>query len=393
MSMRRPLILLVLSAAAVLVHTASAQSDDGFDRLMTRKRISCADIEENSRYLIPGYYRSGHMDSIRYLLRYWERNCGDEEAITRMTLILDAEAGILDSYPFSRRTVWNLRDFRRKAQFAKENPERKEIVLGNLFWREQDRVNDPFDLFTSVLAQDVRSRSDRAFDTQLLTFYGGDPDSLFPLLYRKGIGNPALQSSYDSIITDIKDEFITFVSITAGWWVPTGNAALLGNHPEIGFNMGGMRHGYSADLMILFRFLDSRSSYTVRKDGVPTVTDHFFSGYIAGQLGYDIVRQRAYDLSVLCGIAYDGFDAMPASNANANDNVSINSLNLNIGFGGRYYLEEFRGSFLTAEVRYNFVDYSNPGGTDLSGNSWSFRIGYNFASSWQYELLRELGAY
>ncbi|NUN69326.1 MAG: hypothetical protein HUU02_06400 [Bacteroidetes bacterium] len=384
----------ILTACAILFPlVAAAQDNDGFDRLMTRKRISCADIEENARFLIPAYHRNGHLDSLRYLLRYWERNCGQEEAITRTTLILDAEAGVLASYPFSRLTVWNMRDFKRKTQFAREHPERREFISGNLFWRDLDKVNDQFDLFTSVLAQEVRGKSNEPFAGQLLTFYGGETDSFFTLLHRRQIENRALQASYDSIITEIEDEYTVFMSVTAGWWIPTGNASLLGSHPELGFNMGVMRHGYSADLMILFRFLDAHSSYTVRKNGVPTMTDHFFSGYIGAQFGYDLIRRRTYDLSVLSGIAYDGFDAIAASNANANDNVSVNSLNLNLGVGGRYYLEEFRSTFLTAELRYHFVDYRNPGGTDLSGNSWSFRVGYNFSSGWQYELLRDLGAY
>lgn len=66
---------------------------------------------------------------------------------------------------------------------------------------------------------------------------------------------------------------------------------------------------------------------------------------------------------------------------------------MNLGVGGRYYTEEFRDGFISFECRYNIVNYTNTGGTDLSGDAWVLRIGYQFSESWQYELLRDLGAY
>ncbi len=375
------------------IQILAAQQDEEFDKLMTRKRISCYDVEENGRFLIPKYYQEEKFDSIRYLLRYWQRNCGEVETITRMNLILDAGVNTIDQYPFSKRTIWNFLNYKRKMEFARKNPERKDYYTGNLFWTNQEKINDQFDVFTSVFASEALTKNGSALARNILGFYSGNMDSLFTSLYNKAVGNEALQSSYDSIITDIKAEFVTYMSATIGYWVPTGNASVLGNHPELGFNMGAMRYGWSADLMLLFKFVHTPSSYIVRKNGIPTSTKYFFGGYIAGQAGYDVVRQKSYDISILTGIAYDGFDAIASSGSNTNDNVSVGSLNLNLGLGGRFYTEEFRGTFITAEVRYNFVDYRNPGGTDLSGNTWSFRVAYNFSTAWQNELLHELGAF
>jgi hypothetical protein len=360
---------------------------------MTRKRISCFDIEENSRFLIPQYYQETKSDSIRYLLRYWQRNCGETEVITRMNLILDAEVNVLDKYPFSKGTVWNLLQFKRKSEFARKNPERKDYYTGNIFWRNQEKINDPFDLFTSVAASDAMKRSESLLAKNLLGFYSGSTDSLFPSLNRNNAGNAMFQSSYDSIITDIRSEFITYMGVTAGYWMPTGNASALGDHPEVGFVMGGMRHGYSLDLMIAVRFLDAPSPYLVPKKGIPTSTADFLGTYFAGQYGLDVLSEKNYDVSLLTGIGYDGFNAIPSSGANANDNVNVHSWNVNLGVGGRYYTEEFRDGFISWECRYNIVNYTNTGGTDLSGDAWVFRVGYYFAESWQYVLLRDLGAY
>lgn len=388
----RPIFIVILAVLGLLVQRAAAQDDDGFDRLMTKKRISCADIEENARFLIPGYHSSGRMDSIRYLLRYWERNCGNEEAITRMTLILDAEAGILDSYPFSRRTIWNLRDFKRKSLFAKENPDWKSVIIGNSIWGEQDKVNDPFDLFTSVLAQDIRSRSERAFDVQLLTFYGGDLDSLFSLLSRKGISNTALQSSYDSVVTEVHDMYTYDMAAVLGVIRPNRRLSIIGTHPETGFSFGVSRRRWNGEVVLALRFVTAATHYVVVKDGIPVSTRHYAGAYIGAHTAYDVIQSRRHDLFLTAGVAYDEIEAIPPTSSKATDDVSLGSLNLNLGAGVRWYMGSDRSGYLSAELRYNNVAFPNPGGSDLTGDLWSVRLAYHFSDDWKYQLLRSLGA-
>jgi len=390
--MNRSLSIVLFIVAAPL-SMLFAQEDSEFDKLMVRKRISCFDVEENARYLIPRYYDESKRDSIRYLLDYWEKKCGSVEPVTRMNILLDAEGGGLSSYAATRLTLFNLLEYKRKTEFIQRHPQAKEAVRDNILWNERIPLNDPFDTFTALVATTSLRNAAGGVDSALLQFYAGNTDSLFHQFNRKLFSPTSFQTMYDSLIDEIESEYTPYFTLSLGMWSPTGNAAVLGNHPEIGFSLGAMQYRYSIDLTIALKFVNSSDPYVVIHDNVPTTTKHFFGGYIAGQFGYDIVQQREFDISVLTGIGYDGFDAVAASNSYSNDGTSINGLNINVGAGARIYLEEFRESFLNFEVRYNFVNYSNTGGTDLSGDAVTVRLGYNFSSSDKFRLLRELGAF
>lgn len=390
--MNRSLSIILYIIAAPL-GVLFAQEDTEFDKLMVRKRISCIDVEENARYLIPRYYDASKQDSIRFLLSYWEKKCGSVEPVTRMNILLDAEAGRLSSYPATRLTLYNLLDFKRKSEFVKRHPQAKEAVRDNMRWNERIQLNDPFDTFTALRATEALRNASGTVDSAFLQFYAGNTDSLFHQFNRNQFSPSSFQTMYDSLLNEIESEYVPYITVVVGMWSPLGNAAVLGNHPEIGFSLGAMKYRYSVDLTMVLKFVSSSDPYVVIHQNVPKTTKYFFGGYIAGQFGYDIIQQRDFDISALTGIGYDGFDAVAASNSYANDGTSINSLNINVGAGARVYLDEFRGSFLNFEVRYNFVNYSNTGGTDLSGDAVTFRVGYNFSDPDKFRLLREFGAF
>jgi hypothetical protein len=66
----------------------------------------------------------------------------------------------------------------------------------------------------------------------------------------------------------------------------------------------------------------------------------------------------------------DGFDAVKGSK-NV-EGKSFFSLNINAGLGWRWLTRD--GTYLGFEMRHNFNNYDNPGGTDLSGNSLTGRM-------------------
>ena len=388
--MRTYLLLLTVFAATA---TILAQPSDDMDRLMTKKRVSCQDIEVNCRYLLPKYLSDGKTDSMRTLLKYWERNCGSTEPWQRFTLIADAEAGLLKQDGFTKTEVWELLRYKRKKEYAVEHPEVKEAVSGNLFFVRREPINDEFDLFTELRAADLaRTRTD-VVERRLFEFYSGRTDSLFPLLARKEGGAHSLQTSYDSIITDLKGEWEYDMAVITGLMVPTEGLSAVGAHAELGFSVGMKQQRWAGEGVISFRFLPSSRSYIVTKNGVPTTTDYYFGAYIGGHASYDLYQSRTTEFSVLGGIAFEGFDAIAASSSKANDNVSLNSLNINVGAGGRWYPGGDRSQFFTAELRFNAVNFTNPGGTVLSGEEWTVRVAYHFMDDWKYQLLHALGAY
>lgn len=161
------------------------------------------------------------------------------------------------------------------------------------------------------------------------------------------------------------------VGIITGLWVPTGKNEILGVHPQIGFFAGGKRCRFEICLSLAFRLLGSAHEYTIKYEGVLYDTSRYLGWYLGMDLGYEIFYRKRSGILLLAGTGWDAF----ASEYFSEDEKSvwINSFNLNSGVGYRYYYKEMEimSSYIEVDFKYNFVDYKNPGGTDLSGNTIS----------------------
>ncbi len=160
-------------------------------------------------------------------------------------------------------------------------------------------------------------------------------------------------------------------SISTGFWVPTGKNDILGAHPQLGFFMGGKRCRFEIGFSLLFRLLPAAHEYTVKYEGVLYDTTGYFGWYLGMDLGYEIFYRKGNGIFLLAGTGWDAFASEYISEDERR--VWINSFNLNSGVGYRYYYKEMEtmSSYIEVDFKYNFVDYKNPGGTDLSGNAVS----------------------
>jgi hypothetical protein len=127
------------------------------------------------------------------------------------------------------------------------------------------------------------------------------------------------------------------------------------------------------DLTLLLRFTKAREKYVYRQDGVFDTTDHFFGGYIGLDIGYELFTAGSSQFELLGGIGYDGFDTKNTDNNNQ-DGHSIGSLNLNIGFRHKLFVNKYRDWYVGVQGRYNIVKYGTDGGSDLSGNTFSIQL-------------------
>jgi hypothetical protein len=111
-------------------------------------------------------------------------------------------------------------------------------------------------------------------------------------------------------------------------------------------------------------------------------TSSFVGVYLGIDLGYRLITINKSGIDLLGGIAWDYIETLDNYNDRMyNDGLSkrLNSLNLNIGIGYKFTLNKRRKDFLGLDVKYNFVDYNNQGGSDLSGNTISIQLLYGFS--------------
>jgi len=177
-----------------------------------------------------------------------------------------------------------------------------------------------------------------------------------------------IYSQQDDVVvnTDSIPKVGIHVSYFGGVWIPNGNLSILGNHPLVGVQFGIRTDKLLIDLTLQFKFLKSQNHFQVNHNNTSFDTDHFFGGYYGLDLGYNLINRKSNLIDLLSGVGLDGFDVLKI-----NDKVkkTINTLNLNIGIGYRRIIGSY--TYIGLDIKYNFIDYDNSDGTNLSGDAMS----------------------
>jgi hypothetical protein len=111
------------------------------------------------------------------------------------------------------------------------------------------------------------------FDNNFEPLLSGLKDNAFPGTY--------LQRDYDKTVTGLQDLAEYHMSIIAEYWIPTGKARLLGNHPGLGFQVGGKHRNFMADFTMIVRFIESKNPYSIYDNDSLYTTDNFTGAYSA----------------------------------------------------------------------------------------------------------------
>ncbi|MEM7109568.1 MAG: hypothetical protein AAF519_15190 [Bacteroidota bacterium] len=347
--------------------------------------VTCFDITYNALELIPQYHQRRDLDSVLIFINYWEKKCGISEYSQRARTLFEIERNVFDQTKidddfFENLTLFvNYTSWKTNIDTSSYNPFQH---YRHIF--ENPNLVLSFDTYTSLWARDLLfGRIDLCDEEyRILTLYAEKIDAFFARLNKDNCPESKLGRIYRMELNQLKKLPDYDWGLIAGYWMPQGNASLLGNHPTLGL-YGGLQKGrWLFDFTILFRFLEADNDYFVVEDGIEYETDHFFGGYIGADIGYQLVKRDKSRLYALSGVGFDGFDALGGGDED-DPSKSINSLNLNLGLGFRQFFSH--NLYIGIEARQNFVDYNNRGGTDLSGNSQSIRLLFGFMQNFNKE--------
>ena len=169
-----------------------------------------------------------------------------------------------------------------------------------------------------------------------------------------------------------------------GVWIPQGNLNLLGVHPFLGYRLGMKYKKLITDISLGFKFVKSPEIYQVYKNDVIWDTDYFAGIYFGLDAGHELFRLGKNSIDIIGGIAYENINTLNEKNDDCCDCCSkdnkitydLNSLNLNIGLGYKYHFknQRFNHRYLGLDVKYNFVNFKNPNGTNLNGNTFTINL-------------------
>jgi len=173
------------------------------------------------------------------------------------------------------------------------------------------------------------------------------------------------------------------VSCFSGIWLPTGNAKLLGPHPIVGVKVGAVKKRFDFGALIEFRFIRSANTYQINYNNNTVSTHNFLGGLLSVYLNYDIAKLSNSEIYVIGGFGWDGFDAIEKDPPTYPKSITINSFNYNLGIGGRFHFsKKSKSPYIGTELIYNFIDYENPKGTSIDGNTITIRLMYGSIFYW-----------
>lgn len=174
------------------------------------------------------------------------------------------------------------------------------------------------------------------------------------------------RSSHEESDREISRHF----GLNVGAWIPTGDLAVLGTHPNIGV-IWGIRHKvHEFNVVLDFRFLKSKETYVVSRAGTLYQMDNYFGGYLGLDYIFYLAVGKRNDFGILAGLGYDGFtlnkDIVPAPP------YEVGSFNFNTGFRFNWYTKGH--TYFSFQPKYNIINYANKGGTSFDGNAITLQL-------------------
>lgn len=199
--------------------------------------------------------------------------------------------------------------------------------------------------------------------------------------------NRFLQWSYLSAIRECEEQMEGHWALFAGAWYPFDNLNLVGTHPVIGGKLGIKYRRLILDLSVNIKFGNSANHYQVFKDDSLYDTRVFLGVFLGIDAGFEVLKHKKHEIDLIGGFGYEGFDALRDVHSKVSSDkvsVTLRSLNLNLGLGYRFYISST--TYIGLQGRYNFLNFLNHKGTNLSGNAMEFYIlignsGNNYKSS------------
>ena len=351
---------LFLCSLFPLLFAANIGQAQSIQEQMTQRHPTCSDVFLNAMNIIPELYRHKFFDSLHTALAVWKKSCGDIPEVGCTALLLSIEESTFDERKMDSSTVDLLVNY--SYSFRHRN-------MRNI--PEGERAFFTFiSTWARLLPKEKHLDNNERFICQVLT---GEIDNPVKEIRNNTVTYPSFARILHENETAQRTGFRTNYAFLGGVWIPMGDLSLLGNHPSFGFQFGARDNRNQLDITLQFRFSKAANTYTVKRNNGYYDLNNYFGGYIGLDYAYYLVNKLNFDLGLLGGMGYDGFD-ITSSNYNDDDMkpLSIGSFNANAGFKLNYYLTT--SFYFGLQARYNFINYINHGGTSMAGDAFSIDL-------------------
>ena len=314
-------------------------------------------------------------------MKLWEGRCGISEKLVRCKIVLSIDAGSFSESLYDNDILDRLRYY-----------EQNNVVFGDKIvrWNTNDSDNDcgyRLNVFTVKLSKKLlETKTLSNVEKFFIRIYANDFKQGFQMLDSDELDGTRIKELYIQEKNKRKEHgwnkrekhtWNLHNDLMLGVWIPQGNLDILGVHPLLGFRMGGKCNKLTVDFAMAFSFVKSPNTYQIYKDNEILDTDQFTRLNFGLDVGYELFRLKKNSIAIIGGIAYDGIEAWTEQlDDEEYDAKYINTLNLNIGLGYKFYFKSkrFKQRYLGIDFQYNFVNYKNPHGTNLDGNTYTINL-------------------
>lgn len=366
--MQRKIFLYLLF---ILCCTNNALKAQTIREEMTKSYPTCNDVYMNALNVLPKLYRRNVFDSMYIALDIWKEACGDIPEIKYTTLLLSIDQATFKDSVLDSSIIDLLVNYSNSYHFIQRN-------RGIYYEREKSFYKFSSGWASLIIKSKMLNENERLI-CKVFTDEINDP--VFEIKT-----NPEKYLLFTKLVKQDEEaqrkQPRSNTTLMTGIWMPTGKLKLLGSHPSAGFQFGLRKGRNQTDFTVHLRFLKSASTFLVNRNNTLYESDAYFGGYIGLDYTYFLTSSGQIEFGLMGGLGYDGFDLFKSNNNYQYLRpLSIGSLNLNGGLKFNFFVSS--AFYFGLQGRYNWINYNNKGGTDMSGNAFSidlifgkYRMGY-----------------
>jgi hypothetical protein len=349
----------------------AAQTDD-LDKLMTRRQIDCRDIVYNCWFLIPEYYQKERLDSVQILMDYWEHKCGMNEELYRAKFLFSILNRTFDDKKLDTNIFNDI--LQRNANKVYANSARHYYRP-----RFEYKMDTIFDNFITRLGRRVLNQNLTKTEAFLVKSYVDTVPTQLSELDNKMYNNTNIQRLYFQYKDRRFKKPNVHIGLYGGYFNLTGNNKILGDKGILGAYMGYQFNKNQIDLIGDVKFGRVQETYYVVNKGKLVGTNECSGLYLGLEYSRVLVKKPLFDLLFLAGAGGERITSIYEDKTNNITPKFFWSPTFNGGLGFRRYYNTNKLDFENIpywglQMRFNYLNFVNTGGTDISGDAFSFRF-------------------
>lgn len=337
----------------------------------------CLENELNLSNLFIRNYDSKYSDSIYEMIESIDGWWQEVEPVFRMKILLDILQNRFDENNYGV----GLLDY--LLNYSEINKSLVHAGLSRIITSKCSLTMEDFESFTDIvwllrhIADSCTKTLDNTKEEYLISrYYTGDTAYFFNSLRNQNYAGSIINEEYHRRAKEILNSSLGSIYCLTGIWQGIGKYDFFGTHPQVGIGFSAKKMRFFCDLVILFRFLNSKEPYFVCYRDEVAASKSFHDFYMGVEPGYGILKRNRYQFELLGGV---GYETIGARKYNDKETIRwLRSLNINGGIGLKYFYDPFETRYIAVQLRLIHTGFDRSVDDNLTGEAVSLRFIWAF---------------